>query len=223
MPPVIGDILPLALGVAISPVPIIAVILMLLSPRATGTSLGFLVGWVAGVTVVVTAVTLLVDPVQPDDSSEPSTALTVFKLVLGAAAIGLAVMQWRGRPAKGESGTLPGWMSAIDTMTPVRATALAAALAGVNPKNLTLCLAGAATIGGAGLSGEQTAVAIATFVVIASSTVALPVLGYLVARDRMAGPLDGLRDWLTDNNATVMSVLLLVIGAVILGKGIAGL
>jgi len=42
---VIGDILPLALGVAISPIPIIAAILMLFSPRATGTSVGFLVGW----------------------------------------------------------------------------------------------------------------------------------------------------------------------------------
>ena len=44
---VIGDLLPLALGVAISPVPIIAVILMLLSPRAGAASLGFAVGWLA--------------------------------------------------------------------------------------------------------------------------------------------------------------------------------
>lgn len=38
----------------------------------------------------------------------------------------------------------------------------------------------------------------------------------------MSGPLD-LRDWLTDNDATVMTVLLLVIGEVILGQGPAGL
>jgi hypothetical protein len=44
--PVIGDLLPLAVGVAVSPVPIIAVILMLLAPRAGGASLGFLAGWV---------------------------------------------------------------------------------------------------------------------------------------------------------------------------------
>ncbi len=34
----IGDTLPLALGIAISPIPIIAAILILLSPRARGTS-----------------------------------------------------------------------------------------------------------------------------------------------------------------------------------------
>jgi hypothetical protein len=36
-------------------------------------------------------------------------------------------------------------------------------------------------------------------------------------------PLDDLRVWLTENNSTVMAVLLLVIGVTILGKGIAGL
>jgi len=53
--------------------------------------------------------------------------------------------------------------------------------------------------------------------------VAIPVIGYLTARSKMAGPLDSLRNWLTQNNATVTAVLLLVIGVVLLGKGISGL
>jgi hypothetical protein len=36
----------------------------------------------------------------------------------------------------------------------------------------------------------------------------------------MAGPLESLRTWLVHNNATVMAVLLLVIGVVVIGKGI---
>ncbi|MFF0387664.1 GAP family protein [Kitasatospora sp. NPDC004615] len=43
----IGELLPLAVGVAISPIPIIAVVLMLLSRQATRTSPGFLAGWAA--------------------------------------------------------------------------------------------------------------------------------------------------------------------------------
>ncbi|HET6673526.1 MAG TPA: GAP family protein, partial [Agromyces sp.] len=50
---VIGDILPLALGIAISPIPIIAAILMLLSPKAKGTSVGFMLGWVLGIVIAV--------------------------------------------------------------------------------------------------------------------------------------------------------------------------
>ena len=49
MGPVLGELLPLAVGVAISPVPIIAVILMLFAPRSGVTSAGFLTGWLVGI------------------------------------------------------------------------------------------------------------------------------------------------------------------------------
>ncbi|MFF0292210.1 GAP family protein [Kitasatospora sp. NPDC004614] len=65
--------------------------------------------------------------------------------------------------------------------------------------------------------------AVVVFTLIAASTVAVPVIGYLAARDRMAGPLERLRGWLEQNNVVVMSVVLLVIGAALLGRGIGGL
>jgi hypothetical protein len=58
------------------------------------------------------------------------------------------------------------------------------------------------------------------FTVIAGASVMLPVVGYLAARDRMEGPLQSLRVWLLDNNATVTALLLLVIGVTMIGKGI---
>jgi threonine/homoserine/homoserine lactone efflux protein len=217
---VIGDILPVALGVAISPVPVIAVILMLLAPRARSASVGFMVGWVVGVTVVVMVVTLLVQPSGSSDPSDPSTVAGVLLLLLGAAAILLGVLQWLARPKPGEEPWLPAWMAAIDSMTVGRAFGLGILLSAANPKNLTLCLAGGATIGGADLSPTDTVVVLVVFVAIASSSVVAPVLAYLLAHDRMQEPLDNMRRWLTANNATVMSVLLLVIGAAILGKGL---
>ena len=48
-------------------------------------------------------------------------------------------------------------------------------------------------------------------------------IAYLIAPESMAGPLQRMREWLAANNATVMSVLLLVIGVVLIGKGIAAL
>ena len=223
MESVIGDILPVALGVAISPVPVIAVILMLLAPKARAASVAFMVGWVVGITVVVTVVTLLVKPSGSSDASNPSTVATVLQLLLGAAAVLLGVQQWRKRPKPGDEPTLPSWMAAIDTMTAGRALGLGALLAAANPKNLTLCLAGGATIGGAALSTTDTVTVLVVFVVIASCSVVVPVLAFLLAHDRMQQPLDDLRQWLTVNNATVMSVLLLVIGFAILGKGLGGL
>jgi threonine/homoserine/homoserine lactone efflux protein len=220
---VIGDVLPLALGVAISPVPMIAVILMLLAPRARAASVAFMVGWVVGVTVVVTAVTFLVQPAGSSDPEDPSVVASIVKLVVGALLVVLGAREWRGRPKDGAEPKLPSWMSAIDQMTAPKAGGLGVLLSGVNPKNLALCIAGGATIGGADLSTSDTIVTLAVFVVIASATVVVPVVAFLVAHDRMQQPLDELRQWLTVNNAAVMSVLMLVIGVVILGKGIGGL
>lgn len=220
---VIGELLPTAIGVAISPVPMIAVILMLLAPRAKAASVGFLLGWVVGTAAVVTVAAVLVDPVDDSTASAPSTFSSVLKLLLGAVAVLLGVRNWRSRPRDGQTPELPKWMAAIDTMTPVKATGLGLLLSGVNPKNLTLGLAGGLVIGAGDLNSGETAVAVAVFVVIASSSIAVPVLGYLFAQDRVRQPLDELRVWLTHNNSTVMAVLLLVIGVTILGKGLEGL
>jgi threonine/homoserine/homoserine lactone efflux protein len=220
---VIGQLLPLGVGIAVSPIPIIATILMLLAPKAKGTSVGFLFGWVAGIVIATTIFVVIAATAGLDDSSEgPSTASSWIKIVLGALLLLLAVRQWRGRPQPGETATLPKWMSAIDSFTPLTATALGFLLSAVNPKNLLMAVAAGAAIGGSAISTGQMVVAVAVFTVIGACSVAVPVIGYLVASERMRTPLEQLRVWLEHNNAAVMSVLLLVIGVVLIGKGIGG-
>lgn len=220
MGPVIGDILPLALGVAISPIPIIAAILMLLSPKAKGTSVGFLIGWLLGIVVAVVVFTLLaaVIPEQGADDSKPIGG--TLKILLGVCLLVLALRQWRSRPGPGEEASLPKWMAAIDTMTAGRGFVLGFLLSAVNPKNLLMAASAGLIIGTAGLSVAEVTLAIVVFVLIAGCSVALPVVAYLLASKRMAAPLESLRVWLVHNNATVMAVLLLVIGVVVIGKGL---
>ncbi|GAA2978634.1 threonine/homoserine/homoserine lactone efflux protein [Microbacterium terrae] len=216
----IGDTLTLALGIAISPIPIIAVILMLLSPKARVTSVGFLLGWVLGVVVAVTAFTLLSSllPEESTDASQPVRG--TIQLLLGVGLLVLAAAQWRKRPKDGAEPVLPKWMQAIDQITFAGAAGLGLLLSAVNPKNLLLAAGAGVVIGSAGLSGGEDVVVIAIFTVIAASTVAVPVIGYLVAADRLRGPLDALRDWLGKQNALIMAILLLVIGVSLIGKGI---
>lgn len=80
----IGDLLPSAVGVALSPIPIIAVILMLATPRARSNGLAFGLGWIAGL-VIVSVVVLLVAG-GADTSSTTNDALNWVKLALGVAA-----------------------------------------------------------------------------------------------------------------------------------------
>ena len=133
----LGETLPLAIGIAISPVPIIAAILMLLSPIAKQVSPAFLIDWVVGVLVVTSIVFVLGGAIDSsDDDSKP--LLGAIELLLEAALILLATKQFQFRPKPGEAATLPGWMNAIDSMPPTKALGLGALLLGINPTNLIL-------------------------------------------------------------------------------------
>ena len=217
---VIGDILPLALGVAISPIPVIAAILMLLSPNAKSTGVGFLVGWIAGILIALGAFTLLSSVLPEDDSDGSNPVKGTIRLALGVLLILLAAKQWRDRPRGQVAPELPKWMSAIDTLTPVKGLGLGIALSALNPKNLIMAAGAGIAIGGSDLGNGQTVVVIVVFTAIAACTVAVPVIAYLAAADRMAEPLETLRGWLVRENTVVMAVLLLVIGVVLIGKGI---
>ncbi|KQY31664.1 MULTISPECIES: GAP family protein [Nocardia] len=215
---VIGGLLPLAVGVAVSPIPIIAAILMILSKNAGGAAKGFAVGWVAGILVVTGVMTLLAGTLGGSDS-EPSRGASIVKIILGVALVVLAVIQWQER----SQTEVPGWMKAIDTLTPVKALGLGALLSGVNPKNLLLCVSAGVAIGAGGLSAGGDLVAIVVFTLLASVTVLAVVLGYMLAADKLGPMLDSLREWLQLNNHAVMAIVLLIMGAVVLGKGIGGL
>ncbi|MFD4440077.1 GAP family protein [Nocardia sp. NPDC058519] len=216
---VIGDLLPLAVGVAISPIPIVAAILMILSKNAGGAAKGFAVGWVAGILVVTVVVTLLAGSLGDSAAKEPSAVVSWIKIVLGALLVLLAVKQWQSR----SDTAVPAWMQAIDTLTVVKAAGLGALLSGVNPKNLLLCVSAGVAIGSGGLSAGGDIVAIVVFTLIASVTVLAVVLGYALAADKLRPTLDSARQWLQANNHAVMAIVLLVMGAVVVGKGIGGL
>lgn len=217
MGPVIGDLLPLAVGVAISPIPIVAAILMLLSKNAGGSSIGFGVGWVAGI-LVATGIFVLLSGTFESSGDDGSSSVSWIKVILGVLLMVLAAKQWRDRA---DSST-PKWMQAIDQLTLPKAAGLGVVLSAVNPKNLLLCVSAGVVIGSGGLEAGGDVLALVVFTVLAASTVLVPVIGYAVAADRLRGPLDSLKDWLQANNHQVMAIVLVIMGAVVVGKGLGG-
>jgi threonine/homoserine/homoserine lactone efflux protein len=219
MADVIGDILPFAVGIAISPVPIIAVILMLFSDRARSNGPAFLLGWIVGITAVVVIVMLVADAGDVSSDSDASNAVSWVKLALGFLLILLGVREWRSRPPAGAEAPMPRWMAAIDAFTPAKALGTGVVLSAVNPKNLVLALGAGATIAQAGLTGSKDTVAVVVFVALATVSIAGPVLVYLLGGEKAQHVLDEWKAWLGQNNVTVMAVLLVVMGAVLFGKG----
>src|SRR5262245_29195066 len=143
----IGDILPLAIGVAISPVPIIAVVLMLATPRGRSNGLAFGLGWIAGLAIV-SAIVLLVG--GSDDGGAPADWTGWVKLAVGAIFVLLGLAQWRRRPKPGEEAALPKWMQTIDRFTAGKSLGFGVILSAVNPKNLGLTLGAALVVAQAG-------------------------------------------------------------------------
>jgi hypothetical protein len=217
---VIADILPLAIGIALSPIPIIAVILMLFSKNARSTSLGFLLGWFLGVTVVATAVIFIANPAQQATGGEASPMSAIVHILLGVLLLVAAYRNWKKRPKPGEQAEMPKWMSSIDSMSAGKALGLGALLSGVNPKNLALIVAAGVAIAAAGLTTSETIISLIVFIVLACVSVAAPVIVYQVMGDKAQPMLNGWKAWLTHNNATVMTILLLVFGVVVLSKGL---
>jgi hypothetical protein len=214
----LGELLPFALGTALSPLPIVAVILMLFTPRARSNGVLFVIGWYCGI-VVVGAIALASGGVATDDGSS-STTTAWIEVLLGAVLLGLAGRQWRGRPKAGEPGETPAWMSGLDSFSGARSFTVAAALSGVNPKNLVLTIGAATTIASMGLSTGQEAGTLLIYAALASVTVAAPVVYYLIRGERAQAKLDEMKAWLAQHNAAVMAVILLIFGVKLIGDGL---
>ncbi len=217
---VISSTLSSAIAIAISPVPIIAVILMLMTSRATRLGLSFLIAWFLGIVVAITVTALLsgVIPEPSTDSTQP--VLGVIMLLLGVGLLLLGVRQWRTRPAPGVAAELPAWMAKIDSLGVPATFGLGFALAAVNPKNLLVAASAGAVIGHAELPVGEFIGTVAIFSAIAALSVLLPVLIAMLAPRAAVKALTGIRTWLTDNNAAIMTVLLVLIGFNVIGKGL---
>lgn len=219
----IGQILSLGVGVALSPVPIIAVVLMLATPRGRTDGPAFLLGWLIGLSVVGTVILLASSGADASDDGAPATWVSWMKIGLGVLLLLVAAKQWRGRPRAGEDAALPSWMKAIDSFPPGRALALGLALSAINPKNLILTVGAAAAIAETGASTGSQAGALAIFVVLGALGPGLPVLITFTMGDRARTILDDLKTWMATHNAAIMSVLCLLIATKLAGDGISGL
>ena len=219
----IGQSLPLAVGVALSPVPIIAVVLMLTTPRAKTNGPSFIIGWLIGLSLVGTVVLALAGPADAEESGQPATWVAWLEMALGGMLLLVAVRQFRGRPHEGEDPPLPKWMGALDRFKAGAALGAGAALAGANPKNLLLIVGGATAIAKTGIPGTEQAISLAIFALVGTIGVGAPVIIYFAMGPRAPHTLGRLKDWMGHNNAVIMAVLCLVIGMKLIGDAISGL
>ena len=216
-----GDILPLALAVAISPIPIIAIVLTLGTPRARSNGIAFTLGWIAGLTIVGTVMLLVSSGNATQSSGAPGDLDERAQ-----AALRRAVSRARGplmaRPAETGRGRGDAQVDGGDRHVHAGEDARPGRVSGLNPKNLALTVAAAATIAQADISGGQEAEALVVFILIGSLTILTPVVIYFAMGSKAKAILDELKGFMAAHNAAIMTVLFLVLGAKLIGEAISG-
>ena len=211
----LGESLPLAVGLALSPVPIAAVA-MVLSARP-GNAPAFLAGWLAGIVAVGSLILLI--PGLGTGRGDPTALSGWIRLLLGGALLWVAARQWGQRPAPLEPVEMPKVLSGIDSFGAVKTFFLGVALSAFNPKTLVLTFAAVAPIAAYAPGPGPKAVALGLFAIVGSLSVGLPILGYALFPDRSRSRLTEWKDWLIQNNAAVTALLLTVFGTLI-GNGL---
>lgn len=217
----IGELLPLAVALALSPLAIASVVLMLLSSRPRAAAIAFLLGFWAAIGVVSTAAYLLAS-VLPHDGDRALSAPFLL-LGLGLAAIALAVRQWRTWPKAGDELELPGWIAKVESITTPSAFVMGAFFGGLKPKNLLLSIGVGVSLDALAVTTGEAAVVLVVVTVIASAPIMVPVIVSLVALDRIRDSLDRLRSWLVQHNSAMVGVILLLVGVLLVGKALGGL
>ncbi|WP_099039496.1 GAP family protein [Mycobacterium neglectum] len=216
---VLIELIPLALVVALSPLSIIPAVLVLHTARPRPTGLAFLAGWLVGLTVL-TLIFIQVSGLVGGLGGKPPGWASWLRIVVGAALIVFGSYRWLTRK---KSEHTPKWMQSLSKLTPTRAGATGFVLTILNPKVLFICAAAGLAIGTAGLGSSQIWLAELWYVLVAASTVALPILAYAVSGDRLDAPLVRLKDWMEAQHAVLVAIILVVIGLMVLYKGIHAL
>ena len=212
------ELVPLALVIALSPLSVIPAVLVLHTPRPRPTGLAFLAGWLVGLAVL-TVLFIEASGLLGGLDRPPSWASWV-RVAVGAALVVFGGYRWFTRH---RSAHAPGWMGRLTTLTPPRALVTAVVLTVVNPKVLLICAAAGVAIATEGLGRPGVYLGALYFVLFAGSTVALPILAYAASGDRLREPLTRLRDWMERQHAALVAAILVVLGVLLLYKGIHGL
>jgi threonine/homoserine/homoserine lactone efflux protein len=219
----VGQVLTFAVGVVASPLAVVAIVVMLATPRGRVNGPAFLIGWMLGLAIVGTLLLAFSGSMDLGDGGDPSSRSSYIKLGLGILLIGVAIRRFRARISTGGEEELPAWLKTLDEFNGAKSLGLAALLSGINPKNLVLTAGAAMAISQTGADSAGEAVALAVYVLIGSLGVAIPLGIYFLMGDRAATLLDRLRTWMTRENATIIGIICLLIGAKLIGDAISGL
>jgi hypothetical protein len=185
----------------------------------------FALGWTLTIVVLTLVAALVIDAADDAGASATEDGVNIAQIVIGLAFFALAWKSWRSRPdPNAEQTAVSRQVRMLDRMSrigPLGAFGFGLLQGVAIVKNIPLALSGGARIGEAELGGGQVAAALIIFGLVASVGMIALVVVAVVGGSRLDPSIASLRTWLEDNMVTISIVVMLMIGAFLLGKGLA--
>ncbi len=210
--------LPMAFGIAASPSPMIAILILLMTRRATANAGYFLTGWLTGL-LLVGILTLYGSSLLRDPSGGSGNSGSI-RIILGAVFLALAVVIARQIPRRGEEPAPPAWLDKLDQFGFPQSFAFGFFFAVPNVKNASLVVTGMTEILPFQLGVSARIIVLILFCLIASIGVLAPPVIYLLMRGRAASVFGVMKSWLIRHRALILFLILLVFGALWLVQGL---
>jgi hypothetical protein len=214
---VLAQLIPVALAAALSTVPIMATLFILLSDRRRATALPFLSGWVIGTAAGLTLATLAAQAL-PGRPRQFASLIDNLEIVVGSALVVFGLFTLF-RHTRASTDRRPSWIEGIGSLGALSTFGIGLAL-NLRPKALLLVSAAGLAISGAPPTVDDTLLLIAVYTAIATSTVVAPTLATVFFPDRMEPRLVVARDWVGAHGLAVTGVVMVVVGVVVLAAGI---
>lgn len=231
------NLLPLALGVVLSPLAIMALVAVLLSHNARANGVMFLIGWALAVLVALVVSYAVFTALAVHERSAPPIWVPIVRILLALVLIlGAVFVYRRGRTEKermasattpsevvAAASQLPGWLHAVESFSPFRSLLLGFGIFILNPVDASCAILAALELRLGGLPFGQTLAVAIGFAVLGILPIAVPVVFTLVRGAAAQPMLDRTRTWIAGHTNVLNAALLLVIAVLQLQKGLSAL
>ncbi|MGD1256705.1 GAP family protein [Mycobacterium seoulense] len=207
-----------ALVVALSPIPVVvSLVLLVHNDRPYSSSVAYLMGRLVSLTVLATG--FMQFPRLFDDLLGPAPAWADWAVMgVGVVLMSFGVWLW-WRRAHGRGG--PGWEGSVGTITPSAAAAIGMLPMLANPKVLAASAAVGTEIATVRMTAVGSVLAVAYYAALASSTVAAPVLAYLIVGPRIDPQLERIRRWMEHQRRALTAAAVVLIGLAVVLYGLS--
>jgi hypothetical protein len=213
----INHSLPMAFGIAASPSPIIAIMILMMTSRAKSNAITFLIGWISGLMLVGLIVIFLPGLLGGAFKSSHNTGF--IRIILGSFFLILSFFVARQIPPKGQKAAPPRWLEKLDSFSFRESFAFGFFFSVPNIKNASLVVAGMTTVVNQELDMGQKVIISILFCLVASLGVLIPPGIYLLFQTKAEHLFGTLKRWLISKRALILFLILIIFGVLWIYQG----